>query len=478
MGDPKGFLRIDRPFPGDPLRDPADRVGDYHEIIRLLPIVEVEEQATRCMQCAVPFCHSGCPLSNLIPEWNELVEQGRWREAIDRLHATNNFPEFTGLTCPAPCEPACTLEINAEPVMIKHIELSIIEKAFQEGWVQPETVDHRSGHRVAVVGSGPAGLAAAEQLNRAGHRVTVFERDEAPGGLLRFGIPDFKLEKEIVERRVRVMEASGIDIRCGVDVGVDITAEALRADHDAVVIAVGARLHRELNVPGAKHEGVHLAMDYLYDRNRAIASRSNGQRHEGAITAAGKHVVVIGGGDTGADCIANSLREGAASVTQLDRYPHPEGTRPREIVGWPDQPRRYPSTYALDEGATKRTAITHEIVGDGQRITGVRISDTSGPPDFGPIPGTEQVLPADLVLVAIGFERPARDAFLQQLDLPEDDRGNVRADDFRTSAPDVFACGDARMGQSIVVHAINEGRLCASSVDRFLVGEASTLPSG
>jgi glutamate synthase (NADPH/NADH) small chain len=272
MPDPRGFLRIGRAVRGDPHRDPAERVHDYHEVFTLLPPVEVQQQAQRCMGCGVPFCHNGCPLGNLIPEWNDLVYQGRWREAYERLDYTNNFPEFTGLTCPAPCEAACVLEINDDPVMIKQIELAIIERAFEEGWVEPRPVVNMTGRTVAVVGSGPAGMAAAVQLNRAGHRVVVFERDEAPGGLLRFGIPDFKLEKKFVDRRVAVLEAEGIEFRCGVDVGVDVTAEDLRAEFDAVVLAVGSRLHRELDVPGAKLEGVHLAMDYLYDRNRVIAA--------------------------------------------------------------------------------------------------------------------------------------------------------------------------------------------------------------
>jgi glutamate synthase (NADPH/NADH) small chain len=469
MGDPSGFLQVRRALPGDPRRDARERVRDYHEVIRLLPVDTVRQQARRCMQCGVPFCHRGCPLGNLIPEWNELVYQGRMREAIDRLHATNNFPEFTGFTCPAPCEPACTLEINDDPVMIKHTELSIIEHAFQQGWVLPKPPAQRTGQSVAIIGSGPAGLAAAAQLNRAGHRALVLERDEALGGLLRFGIPDFKLEKQVIDRRVKILEQEGILFQTGVNVGVTVSVDDLLAEHDALVIAVGARLHRELGVPGSRWSGVHLAMDYLYERNRSVAAGA--AESHARISARDKHVVVIGGGDTAADCIANAHREGARSVTQLDRYPAPRGSRPRDTVGWPNAPRRELSSYALEEGGERLwEALTQELVGERGQVTGVRIA-RGRPPDFEPLPDSERTLPADLVLVAIGFSRPERDACLLQASVQEDERGNVRADHFATSRPRVFACGDARRGASLVVWAIHEGRECAAAVDAYLAAQ-------
>jgi glutamate synthase (NADPH/NADH) small chain len=457
MHQPTGFLDARR-VP-DPERDPRERIGDAREIFQLLDEPELRDQAARCMGCGIPFCQDACPVSNLIPEWNDLARQGRWREAIDRLHATNDFPEWTGLICPAPCESACVLEINDDPVAIKQVELAIAERAFAEGWVVPRPPERRTGRSVAIVGSGPAGLACAAQLNRRGHAVTVYERDERAGGLLRFGIPDHKLEKHYVDRRLGVLEGEGVEIRCGVDVGRSVELDSLRAAHDAVVLAVGARAHRALDVPGADLDGVHEAMAYLYVRNRAVAAGR--ERKPGAITARGKRVVVIGGGDTGADCISSAHRERAASVIQLDHVQPLRGSRPRELAGWPRMPRRLPSTYALDEGGERRFAtIVTALQGDeAGRVTRVHTAATRR--DRRPQPGTEGVVDADLVLVAIGFTGVAE----------PDTTGLAPGHDgaFAAEPRDgVFACGDAVVGASLVVTAIAEGRRAAEAVDRHL----------
>lgn len=383
MAGPRAFLEIARV--ASPERDPRTRSADHGEIFGTLPVAEAERQGSRCMGCGVPFCHDACPLGNLIPEWNDLVSDGHWRRAIDRLHRTNDFPEFTSLICPAPCESSCTLEINDDPVMIKGVEWAIVERAFSQGWIVPRPPPVRSGRRVAVVGSGPAGLAAAAQLNRAGHTVTIYERDEAPGGLIRFGVPDFKLEKWIIDRRVRLLEAEGIEIRCGVAVGDDVGVAELRARHDAVVLAIGSRVERDLEVPGRELTGAHFAMEYLYGRNRAVATGA-----AAPVTAARKHVVVVGGGDTAADCVASAHRERAASVTQVDLYPEPTGSRPREIAGWPDYPKRTPSTYALDEGGRRRASLsTRSFEGSDGHVSAVHALAVGGPPEFEPREGSE-----------------------------------------------------------------------------------------
>jgi len=472
MGELGGFLKVHRV--GFDKRDPHARVHDYKQYFRVQPEEVLREQGGRCMDCGIPFCHEGCPLGNLIPDWNDLVFRDRWREAIDQLHATNNFPEFTGLICPAPCESACVLDINDDPVTIEQIELGIINRAFAEGWVVPDPPDERTGRFVAVVGSGPAGLAVADELNKRGHEVTVYERDEGVGGMLRFGVPDAKLEKWIIDRRVRLLEAEGVHFECNVDVGKDITAEQLRARHDAVVIATGSRIHRDLDVEGRNLDGVHFAMDYLYQRNRWVA-KQEGRPYRPAeqpIVAGGKRVVVIGGGDTGMDCVSNALREGARDAIILDVYPELPASGRDDRTPWPEAPKRTLSTYALDEGGERRwskqvTALEGE---DGRvvRVHGRSVTGTSSR-DLEAVPGSEFVEEADLVLIAIGFSGPEK-PLLAQLAVDVDRRGNVKAGAYATSVEGVFTAGDARMGQSLIVWAIAEGRKCARVVDRYLIG--------
>ena len=474
MGEVGAFLRIERA--GFVSREPAERVGDYDQYFALRPEPELRDQGARCMDCGVPFCHNGCPLGNLIPEWNDLVYRGKWRDALEALHLTNNFPEFTGRICPAPCESACVLAINSDPVAIEQIELSIVERGFDEGWIVPQPPDQETGRRVAVVGSGPAGLAVAQELRRLGHGVTVFERDEGPGGLLRFGVPDAKLPKAVIDRRVDQLEAEGIEFRYGVDVGVDVTAADLRDEHDAVVIAIGSRVHRDIEVPGRELGGIHYAMDYLYQRNRAVAAMQgrDWREAEHPISAEGKRVLVIGGGDTGMDCISNALREGAADVKLLDVYGElPESGRD-ESVPWPLPPKRTVTTYALDEGGERRWGT--QVIGfegDGDRVQSVRAHRVEGSSSrsLTPIPGSEETVEADLVLIAIGFTHPEHGGLVDQFSVALDGRGNLRAPVFSTSVDGVFACGDSRVGQSLVVTAIAEGRKCARIVNRHLGGE-------
>ena len=471
MPDPRGFLEVRR-APA-PERDPRERVHDSREIFGTLPEPELRGQAGRCMDCGVPFCNNGCPLGNLIPDWNDLVRRGKWREASDQLHATNNFPEFTGLICPAPCESACVLDIADDPVMIKQIEYAIVDRAFEEGWIVPRPPERRTGLSIAVVGSGPAGMAAAAELNQVGHSVTVYERDQAPGGLMRFGVPDAKLEKWMIDRRIALLEAEGIEFACGVDVGADIGAEEIAERHDAFVVAVGSRVERPLEVPGADLDGVHYAMDYLYQRNRAVA-REEGREApdpERVISAAGKRVVVIGGGDTGMDCLSSANRERAESVLMLDVYATvPEGGRYANAP-WPLAPRRTETTYALDEGGERRfgTQVTglEGEAGRLARVHGRQVEGTSSR-DLRPVPGSEFVEEAELCLVAIGFSHPAHDGLIAQLGLDLDARGNVRAKTFATSRAGVYAAGDARIGQSLIVNAIADGRRVARIIDRKL----------
>jgi glutamate synthase (NADPH/NADH) small chain len=478
MGELGAFLKITRQEPIE--RDPKERVRDFREFVKPLPLVELRQQGARCMECGVPFCHSGCPLGNLIPDWNDLVYRDNFKDAIVQLHRTNNFPEFTGRLCPAPCEASCVLEIDeGNAVSIKQIEVSIINRAWDEGWVVPSPPARRTGKTVAVIGSGPAGLAAAQQLNRTGHAVTVFERDEAAGGLVRFGVPDFKIEKWIVERRVDQLRAEGVEFSFGVDVGVDVDGAELRERFDAVVIATGSRVPRDLPVPGRELEGVHYAMEYLYQRNRWVAQEfgplpqgtAPALSEEQVITAAGKHVIVVGGGDTGADCVANSNREGAASVTQIELVGEPPVHRPDEVTPWPLWPMKLRSSYALKEGGERDFAIsTTHFSGSGGRVEKIHWAQNSGRPPFDLVPGTEEERPADLVLLAMGFLSP-EPKVLEQLGVEKDARGNAAATDYATSTAGVFAAGDARRGQSLIVWAINEGRQCAAAVDRFLAAK-------
>jgi glutamate synthase (NADPH) small chain len=475
MGELGGFLKLERV--GFAKRDPAERVHDYERYFELQDDHELRAQGARCMDCGVPFCHEGCPLGNLIPDWNDLVYRDRWREAIDQLHLTNNFPEFTGSICPAPCESACVLAINDDPVAIEQIELAIAERAWAEGWIVPSPPPKRSGRRVAVVGSGPAGLAVADELNKAGHLVCVFERDEGPGGLLRFGVPDAKLPKRMIDRRVAVLAEEGIEFRYGVDVGRDVDAAELGEEFDAVVLATGSRVPRELEAPGSDLAGIHPAMDYLYERNRYVARLEGRESRDveagDRIVAEGRRVVVVGGGDTGMDCISNALREGAVSVDMLDVYQEiPRGGRdPR--APWPMPPKRTASTYALEEGGKRRwgTEVTGFDGVDGRvaRVHARRVEGTSSR-DLHPVEGSDFTLEAELVLVAIGFEHPEHVGPVADLGLDLDKRGNVRAPVFSASREGVFTCGDCRIGQSLVVTAIAEGRKCARIVNRFLGG--------
>ncbi|TCO23339.1 glutamate synthase (NADPH/NADH) small chain [Kribbella steppae] len=477
MADPKGFLTTPREVAE---RRPVDeRVKDWKEVYpggpgkALLPIIT--KQAGRCMDCGIPFCHSGCPLGNLIPEWNDLVWRDDWSGAIERLHATNNFPEFTGRLCPAPCEPACVLGINQEPVTIKNVEVAIIDKAWEAGDVKPQPPEWLTGKTIAVVGSGPAGLAAAQQLTRAGHTVAVYERADAPGGLLRYGIPEFKMEKEQVDRRIQQMKEEGTVFRSGVNVGVDVTGTQLKQRYDAVVIATGATAARDLPVPGREHGGIHQAMEYLPQSNRVAL----GETVDDQIVATGKDVVIIGGGDTGADCLGTAHRQGARSVTQLEIMPRPGDDRPTGQP-WPTYPMIYRVASAHEEGGERVysvSTVNFEADADGN-VAGLNLVEVEFKDGrFSPIEGTERTIPAQLVLLAMGFLGPEREGFLEQLGVDLDERGNVKRDkSYQTSVEGVFACGDAGRGQSLIVWAIAEGRSCANGVDTHLTG-SSTLPT-
>jgi glutamate synthase (NADPH/NADH) small chain len=473
MAKPTGFLEYPRETPK---RRPVEqRVHDWLEVYEEFPIEKLQTQAARCMDCGIPFCHQGCPLGNIIPDWNDLVYRNRWRDAIDRLHATNNFPEFTGRLCPAPCEAACVLGINADPVTIKQVELEIIEYAWQAGWVRPQPATHRTGKTVAVIGSGPAGLACAQQLARAGHEVTVFERDDRIGGLLRYGIPDFKMEKRFLDRRLAQMEAEGVVFRPGVNVGKDIDARELLEEFDAICLAGGATQPRDLQVPGRELKGVYFAMQYLPMQNRRNAGDEIPD--DEFITARDKRVIILGGGDTGADCLGTALRQGAREVLQYEILPRPPASRPPEQP-WPLYPNIYRVSSAHEEGGERDYCImTTRLSGEDGRLTtlhAVRVEfvNENGRQVMREIPGSEFSQPVDLLLLAMGFLGPEKGGLLEQLGVQLTERGNVWADENKmTSVPGVFTAGDMTRGQSLIVWAIAEGRAAARGIDQYLMGE-------
>lgn len=480
MGKPTGFKEISRQ---DRTYAPtADRIRHYGEFVIPLSAEELSRQGARCMDCGIPFCHQGCPINNIIPDWNDLVYRGNWREALKVLHSTNNFPEFTGRICPAPCEAACTLNLNDEPVTIKTIECAIIDKGWEEGWIEPQIPTHHTGKRVAVVGSGPSGLACAQQLARAGHDVMVFEKQNRIGGLLRYGIPDFKMEKFLIDRRMAQMQAEGVIFRPNSQVGGNIPVKKLLDEFDAIVLTGGAEKSRDLPVPGRELKGIHFAMEFLPQQNRRVAGDKISE--DLALTATGKQVVVIGGGDTGSDCIGTSIRQGAASVTQLEILPKPP-EKENKTLTWPNWPNKLRSSSSHEEGCKRRewSVSTNSFEGKNGQVTKLNVvrvdwkKDEKGNWVMSVIPGSAFELQADLVLLAMGFVHPVHEGMLQELGVALDARGNVKADthNYRTSIDKIFTAGDMRRGQSLVVWAIREGRQAARAVDEYLMG-TSELP--
>ena len=476
MGKATGFLEIERKDRG--LFAPTERLQHYREFTVPHDEGALQRQAARCMDCGIPYCHNGCPVNNQIPDWNHLVYQADWSQALDNLHSTNNFPEFTGRICPAPCEASCTLNLVDAPVTIKSIECAIVDRGWQEGWITPQAPSHKTGHSVAVVGSGPAGMACAQQLARAGHSVTVFEKSDRVGGLLRYGIPDFKMEKHLINRRAMQMEAEGVQFRTGVEVGVDKPFATLVENYDAVVLAGGAEDPRGLGIPGAELPGVRMAMEFLTQQNKRNAGDDELRAApRGSLTATGKHVIVIGGGDTGSDCVGTSNRQGAASVTQLEIMPRPP-EKEDKALSWPDWPLKLRTSSSHEEGVARDWAVlTRRVVGDND-VSGlecIRVEWRDGA--MVEVPDSAFTLKADLILLAMGFVGPLKQGLIEQAGLDLDARGNVKGStqDYLTNAPNVFACGDMRRGQSLVVWAIREGRQCARAVDEALMG-ASQLP--
>ncbi len=478
MGKPTGFMeitRLDRRY-----GLVADRIQHYREFVIPLSEEELGRQGARCMDCGIPYCHNGCPVNNIIPDWNDLVYHGSWQEAIEVLHSTNNFPEFTGRICPAPCEAACTLNLTDEPVTIKSIECAIVDKAWEMGWIQPQIAQHRTGKRVAVVGSGPAGLAAAQQLARAGHQVVVFEKNDRIGGLLRYGIPDFKMEKRHIDRRIAQMQAEGVVFRPNWHIGKDIPARQLLQDFDAVVLAGGSEQPRGLSVPGHDLQGVHYAMEFLPLQNKRVAGDVLNDAQQ--LLATGKQVIVIGGGDTGSDCIGTSRRQGAASITQLEIMPKPP-EKENKLLTWPNWPNKLRTSSSHEEGCERMWSVdTVSLEGQDGKVTQINCVKVEWRQDGGRwamsrVPGSEFSLKADLVLMAMGFLHPVRDGMLEELGVELDERRNVKANtlDYHTSIDKVFTAGDMRRGQSLVVWAIREGRQCARAVDEYLMG-STELP--